>query len=325
MLKFDLVNTAIKNGAKNILFYGEGVVNVMDFIFSTEDTYDNKSDNSSNASTTLKPGDAIILISPAGLLSNPASVQMKADANLSFAYTQDKSGRDLFTLTVKNQLTISKLSNYTVELSNLAPSNQLPPAAFNSQYILQQRKESGYTAQFSILNKPNGADLRSVLNFTASINDNQPENQPGVEEGYIYLSDDNFDPPIANTIHLNLNYNGMGPLVSSDSDDHKAVFTLYFSCGTGNSALTDAVQPPPKSDQGTNDSGSSNPGDDDKNQSGDTEPYNAFSSAWNIVLEIAGEQQSYWNVEKPVLPASADDTSAYPVWQITPGTNNNAL
>lgn len=286
MIKFEVANPAVKIAPKNVLYLGE--TNTLQFIFSVD-----------SGTTQFNQGDTIIIQAKTGLLTQADGVQLHSNADWDFSY-KNTSTSDVFILTAQKEVDITPLAACTMELSGFQPANLSTNFTFGTQYVLGGRRQSGAATPIIILNPPeNLQDLRTAISFSSFINDNQPSGQTHLPENILYLSLQDLNPPIANRIHLNLSYSGTTPLVSGWSGAVPQI-TLFFSYGTGDSDLTDAIQ------------------SDDQDP---PQPYNALTTAWNIAAQILGSQATYWNLQPP----KQNSGTAYPAWIITPKPGNQNL
>jgi hypothetical protein len=295
MIQFEVVNPAItaKNAPQNVLYVGDK--NTLKFIFS--EIVKKNSDNSDD-STTFNKGDVIKIMVGTGLLDSASDVQMATDSNWSFKY-EKTSTDDVFELTALATVTIAPLEQCTITLNEVQLDNLSTNFVFSTQYVISGRRISGTTEPMITSFPPdNKLDLRTALTFTVSINDDQHVDQTHLPENILYISDNALDPPIVNSIHLNIAYSGQQPLATGWTDQPQ--FTVFFTYGLDDDDLTDDIQ------------------------SGDTkppQPYNELTSAWNIGSELSGDLAPYWNLQKPLQNTG----EAYPVWILQPFSTNHNL
>jgi hypothetical protein len=288
MIKFDVTNPAVKvkDAPQNVLYLGEK--NTLHFLFSV----------SANA-VQFNPGDTILVQAKSGLLSAPDNVQLHSNTDWDFAY-KNSSGNDVFVLTAQKQVNINPLSACEMELSGFQAANLSTNFVFSTRYVIGGRPQSGVNEPIIILNAPeNLQDLRTEITFTNFINDNQPGGQAQLPENILYVSLPDLNPPIANSLHLNLAYGGQEPLISAWGDKTPQI-TLFFSYGLDSNDLTDDIQ---------------------SNDPNPPKAYNAFTSAWNIGARLSGPAAPFWNLQPPQQNTGAP----YPAWIITPQADNKNL
>ena len=282
MILFSVSNSALKDEPTNVLYMGQD--NSLSFIFSVN-----------TGSTTFYPGDLIQLRVQTGQLGSPGNVTMQTDANWEFAYNSI-AGYDVFSFKAKQLVKITPLDTYTLQLNNLQPANLSLDFAFISQYQLGGRRESGTKAPMIISNPPGDLlDLVGVLAFTAFINGDQ-DGALQIKDNNIYISSQDLDPPIANSIHLNIAYSGEQPLATQWGKETPTI-TFFFTYGEEAYDLTDDIN---------------------VNDKKPPQPYNALTSAWNIKAALSGKFKSYWNLEASTYNSEGD----YPFWTLTPGSGN---
>lgn len=275
MILFSVSNPALKAEPTNVLYMGQD--NTLNFIFSVN-----------TGSTTFYPDDLIQLRVQTGQLGSPGNVTMQTDANWEFAYNSI-AGYDVFSFKAKQLVKITPLDTYTLQLNNLQPANLSLDFAFISQYQLGGRRESGTKAPMIISNPPGHLlDLAPVLAFTAFINGDQ-DGALQIKDNNIYISSQDLDPPIANTLHLIATCNT--PPLTYDGNGSRPVFNLSFNYGEDQYSLTDALK------------------NSDPN-------YNALSSAWNIACQVGAGENDRWQVIAPNV------TTATPNWQLAGNAGN---
>lgn len=286
MIKFDVVNPAVNEGPKNVLYLNQS--NTLQFVFSVD-----------AGATQFNPGDTIVAEVDSGLLTNAGAVQLHSNGDWDYAH-QSLADKDVFTFTAHQNVGINPNKQCILSLSGFQPGSLSNNFVFNTKYQQDGRRESGGAVPMLIFNPPGSLrDLNSVIKFNTFINDDQSSDQPKLEEGIIYLSSSDLEPPIANSIHLNIAYSGEQLATGWENPDTPQI-TVFFTYGFGDSALTDDIQ------------------SDDANP---PQPYNALTSAWNIMAELTGDSAPYWTLQTP----DQNTGRAYPAWIITPKPDNQDL
>ncbi len=272
-ITFSIQNPDSKPAGMPFLYLGKA--NTLNFTFSRE-----------GSGTRLQPGDYIHLSIPSNLLASATADQLNSPNWEVKGILQPSDQDPVYTYLLTPNISIDLSKPVTICFHQLQ-SLTIAMGDVSVFYTIGGRSVSGTQNKLSVLESPEQpGDLNDVLAFQLFINDDQDF----VPEGKVYGSPTSLQPPIANSIHLNMKYAGQ-QLVSSWKAEHKPQFIVSFAYGSDSTALTNVIKA--------------------------KDPrYNALTSAWNIGCGVDPSENDLWQI----LPPNGDDNG--PNWVIQPTPSN---
>ncbi len=277
------VNFAIDNPEANgdpVLYLGQD--NTLQFVFT----------NNGLGNYTLTPQDTFTIIIPGTLLASASADQLSSTDWVVKSLTQPSNSDANFTFELRPKADIPFNSKKPVSVVfQHWKGKKSGNDDVQTHYSIGGNRLSGSGEKLFVqdpLNQPR--NLPDDLTFTQPyINDDQNI----VQNGKVYITDQNLALPIDNRIHLNLTYGGIA-LVEAWDPSNKPNFIISFSYGNNAGDLTDALK------QGAPD-------------------YNPVTSAWSLKCQVKLVQNSLWKLLPP------DTASATPSWTIEPVDDNTSL